>query len=131
MGEGLIVMDLNEARELIANRQMWPRVRAYLAAGGEMRDFSLPENRLYLLDKETKDKIQLWLKALGQAESWKTIVDGAKVRQLKAEYPGVYPDAIRYLPYFSKFDLSDTSNIELVKHLLKLKFPEAYELCCS
>ena len=96
-----------------------------------MRDFSLPENRLYLLDKETMDKIQLWLKALGQAESWKTIVDGAKVRQLKAEYPGVYPDVIRYLPYFSKFDLNDTSNIELVKHLLKLKFPEAYELCCS
>lgn len=124
-------MDLNEARELVANRQLWPRIRTYLASGGEMKDFSLPENRLLLLDKKTRDQVQLWLKALGQAESWKTVVDGAKVRQLKAEYPDVYPDVIRYLPYFSKFDLSDTSNIELVKHLLKLKFPEAYELCCS
>ena len=124
-------MNLDEARELIGNRQLWPRVRNYLAAGGEMKDFSLPENRLLLLDKETVGQIHLWLEALSHAAEWKTIVDGAKVRELRAAYPGVYPDVFRYVPYFGKFDLHDTSNKELVKHLLKLKFPEAYELCYS
>ena len=124
-------MELNEARELIGNRQLWPRVRAYLAAGGEMMDFSKPSNRLVLLDKQTIKEIKLWLDALSQAAEWRKIVDGAKVRELRASYPGVYPDVFRYLPYFSKFDLKDTSNTELVMFLLKLKFPEAYELCCS
>ena len=50
-------MELSEARDLIANRQLWPRVRSYLVAGGEMKDFSLPENRLLLLDKETLSKM--------------------------------------------------------------------------
>ena len=124
-------MDLKEARELIANRQLWPRVRAYLAAGGQMLDFSKPENRLVLLDRETIKSLKLWLEALSQAADWRKIVDGAKVRELRASYPGIYPDVFRYLPYFSKFDLKDTSNTELVMFLLKLKFPEAYELCCS
>ena len=124
-------MELNEARDLIGNAMLWPRVRAYLAAGGEMKDFSLAENRLLLLDAKTQSQVKLWLDALSKAEGWKTIVDGAKVRQLKSDYPGVYPDVFRYLPYFSRFDLNDSKNIELIKHLLKLKFPEAYELCCS
>ncbi|MBP5641131.1 MAG: hypothetical protein J6X55_16740 [Victivallales bacterium] len=124
-------MDLKEAKELVGNRQLWPRVRDYLAAGGEMKDFTKPENRLGLLDKETLDKVHLWLDALAHANEWKTIVDGAKVRELKANYPGIYPDVFRYLPYFSKFDLHDSSNLELVMFLLKIKFPEAYQLCCS
>ena len=124
-------MDLKEARELLNNRLLWPKVRAYLAAGGEMIDFSQPSNRLVLLDEETLSKVRLWLDALANAEEWKRVVDGAKVRELKAKYPGIYPDVFRYLPYFSKFDLNDQSNFELVKFLLKLKFPEAYELCCS
>ena len=124
-------MDLNEARELIANRQLWPKVRNYLAAGGEMKDFNQPENRLLLLDKATVTQIHLWLEGLSHAEEWKRVVDGVKVRELKAAYPGVYPEVFRFLPYFTKFDLHDTSNLELVKFLLKLKFPEAYELCYS
>ncbi len=124
-------MDLNEARELIANRQLWPRIRTYLAAGGQMLDFSKPENRLVLLDRETIKSVNLWLDALSHAAEWRKIVDGGKVRELKTTYPGVYPEVFRYLPYFSKFDLKDTSNTELVMFLLKLKFPEAYELCCS
>ena len=104
-------MELNEARELISNRQLWPLVRSFLAAGGEMKDFSLPENRLLLLDKETLELIRLWLDALSHAAEWKTIVNGAKVRELKAAYPGIYPDVFRYLPYFSKFDLQDHSKI--------------------
>ncbi len=124
-------MDLKEARELIDNRLLWPRVREYLASGGEMLDFSVQSNRLVLLDRDTLGKVRLWLDALSHAEEWKTVVDGARVRQLKAEYPGVYPEVFRYLPYFSKFDLNDKSNFELVKFLLKLRFPEAYEICCS
>ena len=124
-------MDLKEARELLDNRLLWPRVRDYLAAGGEMLDFSQQSNRLVLLDRKTLDQIHLWLEALAHAEEWKRVVDGAKVRELKASYPNIYPEVFRYLPYFSKFDLQDSSNFELVRFLLKLKFPEAYELCCS
>ncbi|MBQ6473627.1 MAG: hypothetical protein IJJ33_16695 [Victivallales bacterium] len=123
-------MDLQEARELIGNRQLWPRVRNYLAHGGEMLDFSNSMNRLVLLDRKTLSQIHLWLEALAHAEEWKTIVDGAKVRELKAAYPGVYPEVFRFLPYFAKFDLRDSQNPHLVNFLLKMKFPEAYELCC-
>ena len=122
-------MDLNEARELIANRQLWPRVRSYLASGGEMKDFSRPENRLVLLDKETQERLHLWLDALSHAEEWKKIVEGKKVRELKNAYPGIYPEVFRYLPYFSKFDLHDQSNLELVKFVLKLIFPDMHDLC--
>lgn len=124
-------MNLEEARELIGNRRLWPRVRDYLAAGGEMMDFSRPENRLALLDSETFQAIRLWLDGLANAESWKTVIDKEKVRQLKEQYPGVYPDVFRYLPYFAKYDLKDSSNIEMVMLLLKVRFPEAYELCYS
>ena len=123
-------MDLKEARDLLNNRKLWPRVRDYLAKGGQMLDFSVPENRMQLLDAETLRQIHLWLEALAHAQEWKTVVEGAKVRELKAAYPGIYPDVFRYLPYFSKFDLADTKNIQLVQLLLKIKFPEAYELCC-
>lgn len=126
-----MIMELKEARELLANQTLWPKVRDYLAAGGAMLDFSKPENRLVLLDRGTLAQIQLWLKALSQAAEWKTIVDKEQVQKLKAEYPGIYPELFRYLPYFSKFDLSDSSNSQLVFLLLKLKFPEAYKLCCS
>ena len=122
-------MELKEARELLANRQLWPLVRNYLAAGGEMKDFSRPENRLLLLDETAQQQIRLWLDALSQADEWRTVVDGARVRELKSAYPGIYPEVFRYLPYFSKFDLRDTSNVELLKSLLKLKFPDLYELC--
>ena len=124
-------MDLKEARDLLDNRKLWPRVRDYLAGGGQLLDFSLPENRMQLLDEETLRQIRLWLEALSHAEEWKTVVEGSKVRELKAAYPGIYPEVFRYLPYFSKFDLNDTKNPKLVQRLLKLKFPEAYELCCS
>ncbi len=124
-------MELQEARELIANRQLWPLVRGYLAAGGEMKDFTRPENRLMLLDEPTRKRVALWLEALSKAAEWRKVVDGAKVRELKAAYPDIYPEVFRYLPYFSKFNLKDTSNVELVKALLKLKFPEIYELCVA
>ena len=72
-----------------------------------------------------------------------------QVRELKAEYPGIYPDVFRYTAYFVKWrDVLEgmvcsaaekgcrVSQVEcpdfnMVLLLLKLRFPEAYELCCS
>lgn len=123
-------MDIEEARKTINDTKLWPLIRNYLSRGGEMLDFQDPKNRLVLLDDGTREQMRLWLEALPKAEEWKKIVDGAKVRELKASYPGVYPEVIRYLPYFTRFDLNNVSDFEIVKQLLKLKFPEAYELCC-
>jgi len=127
-----MAMDLTSARTLVSNQQLWPRVRDYLAAGNPMLDFTKPENRLALLDEATQRQIRLWLEALGQASEWATVIDGETVRRLRAEYPGIYPEVFRYLPYFAKYDLSQAgTQPELVKSLLKLKFPEAYTLCYS
>ena len=124
--------DLKSMRELVNDQVLWPRVRDYLAAGEPMQDFSQPENRFALLDEDTRHQIRLWLEALSHASQWATVVDGAHVRQLKAEYPGIYPEVFRYLPYFGKFDLSAAaSQPDVVKCLLKLKFPEAFALCYS
>ena len=124
-------MDLKEARELIGNRVLWPFVRQYLANGGAMQDFSKPENRMVLLDKNVIEQIQEWLDALAHAEEWKKVIDGETVRKLKESHPHSYPEVFRYLPYFSRFDVSNSSDVKLVMFLLKLKFPEAYELCYS
>ena len=87
--------------------------------------------------------------ALAAAEDWRKVVDGTKVRELKAEYPGIYPDVFRYTAYFAKWReilelMSQTAaskgcrvsevecpDFNMVLLLLKLKFPEAYEICCS
>ena len=81
-------LDLKSARELVANGVLWPKVRDYLAAGKPLLDFSRPESRFELLDEETRRQVARWLEALPQAASWKTVVDGARVRRLRAELPG-------------------------------------------
>ena len=127
-----MALDLNAARALVANQLLWPRVRDYLAAGGTMLDFTQPANRLKLLDEDTRRQIALWLDALSKAAQWKTVVDGATVRRLKADYPGVYPEIFRFLPYFAKFDLATAiDQPDVLKCLLKLKFPDAFTLCYS
>lgn len=125
-------MTLEEARELVGS-PIWDKVRdLYLASGtftvhpeGDLR-------RLDYLDQGVRDEITLWQRGLREAEGWKTVVDGARVRELKAEFPGVYPEAMRYTAYFNKF-LAGAADGEFpaaaTKLLLKLKFPEAYELC--
>lgn len=125
-------LDLKSARALVANEQLWPHVRNYLAAGKPLLNFSEPTNRLELVDEDTRRQIALWLEALPKAAEWKTVVDGATVRQLKADYPGVYPEVFRYLPYFAKFDLAAPGDQpEVLKCLLKLRFPELFALCFS
>ncbi len=141
---------VTEARELVSNAKLWPRVRAYLAAGGAFEAFPARDpSRLKLLDEATRIAVGRWIEAIAAAEEWRRIVDGAKVRQLKSEYPGVYPDVFRYTAYFGKWrgvleemtriavqkgckvSEVDCPDFEMVLLLLKLKFPEAYELCCS
>lgn len=141
---------VTQARELIGNERLWPKVKKHLAGGGEFELFPAGDSsRLKLLDADTRAAIGRWMEALAAAEAWRKIVDGAKVRELKAEYPGIYPEVFRYTAYFAKWrDVLDgmmrsaaerncrVSQVEcpdfnMVLLLLKLRFPEAYELCCS
>jgi hypothetical protein len=125
-------LTLDEARQLVANAALWPKVRDYLAEGGECVRFPKgAKDRLKLADAETRGKIAMWVEALGRCEEWKSIVDGEKVRALKAEFPGVYPEVFRYSAYFAKFKKADAENEEFMMLLLKLKFPEVYALCSS
>lgn len=125
-------LTLDEARQLVANGTLWPKVRDYLARGGERVRFPKGvKTRLELVDKETRAGIDMWVEALGRADEWRSVVDGEKVRALKAEFPGVYPEVFRYSSYFAKFKKADAENEEFMMLLLKLKFPEVYALCSS
>lgn len=125
-------ISLTEARDLVSNGYLWPKVRDYLARGGEFGLFPKgAKSRMKLLDEKTLAEIELWREALTRAEEWKAVVDGAKVRELKAAYPGVYPEVFRYTAYFSKFKSADSDSEEFLMLLFKLKFPEVYKLCSS
>ena len=126
-------MDLNEARALVNDERMWPLVRDAFLAPGEFRTYPKGDlRRIELLDEETRAAIGRWTHALAHAEEWRRILDGERVRRLKAEYPGVYPEVFRLAPYFIRFAAGGVEgNPEAMRLLLKLKFPEAYELCCS
>ena len=122
-------MTTKEARELV-NGPMWEMVRNRFLATGEFAVYPPGDlRRLEYLDPATRKMVALWTEAIGKADEWKKIVDGARVRELKERYPGIYPDVFRYQAYFAKY--KDSPGCEdAVKLLLKLKFPEAYELCC-
>jgi hypothetical protein len=139
-----------QARELIGNSCLWPKVRSYLSAGGEFEPFPAKSpSRLKLVDGETRSEIGKWIEAIALADVWRTVVNGAEVRELKSAYPGVYPDVFRYTAYFAKWremlngmvrdaeakgcrvSQVDCPDFDMVLLLLKLKFPEVYELCCS
>ena len=126
-------MDLNEARALIEDERLWPLVRDRFLESGEFRSYPPGDlRRIELLPQETRDGIDRWLEALVRAPKWRTVLDGEKVKALRADYPGVYPEVFRYEPYFARFDRKGLKDDpEALKLLLKLKFPEAYELCCS
>lgn len=117
-------MTINEARELVAS-PIWPKVRDAFLATGEFAVYPKDDaRRIEYLEPEVRAEIALWLKAIPQIDAWRKVVDGAEVRRIKAEYPGVYPEVLRYQPYF-------TGSKDATKVLLKLKFPEAYGLCYS
>ena len=125
-------LTLDEARQMVSNAGLWPQVRDYLARGGEFERFPAGVgSRLKLVDPGTVAEIDMWVEALGRCEEWKGIVEGEKVRELKAKYKGVYPEVFRYSAYFAKFPKPDRDNEEFMTLLLKIKFPEVYKLCFS
>lgn len=117
-------MTLEEARDFI-NGPLWPKVRDKFIASGEFQIYPQGDvRRLEYLDEDTRHKIELWKEAITKADEWRKIVDGARVRELRDAYPGIYPEVFRYTAYFA-------GKGDLTMKLLKLKFPEAYELCYS
>lgn len=82
-----------------------PRMRRYvldkLGVAPLFHDFPADDNsRLALLPGETLGEIAKWLGALACAASLRRIMDGAKVRALKAGLPGIYPAVFSYTAYF-------------------------------
>ena len=117
-------MTLEEARELLKS-PIWPKVRDSFLATGEFTVYPAGDpRRLEYLDEDVREEVERWKTVLEHADEWKLVLDGAKVRELRAAYPGAYPEALRYAAYFPG------GKVDVIK-LLKLKFPEAYRLCCS
>ena len=126
-------MDMNEARELVGDEQLWPLVRDRFLESGEFKVYPRGDlRRIELLPPDWREAIGRWLDALTKLDEWKTKLGGEEVRAIQRDYPGVYPEVFRYAPYFARFGKENLKdNEEAVKLLLQLKFPEAYELCCS
>lgn len=125
-------MTYKEAKELVGS-SIWPKVRDRFLATGEFRVYPKGDSRrLEYLDQSVRDGISLWQEGLRSVPEWRKVVDGAKVRELKVKYPGVYPEAMRYYAYFER-DLVNASDggfpESALRRLLKMKFPEAYALC--
>lgn len=117
-------MTIDEARKLVAG-PIWPKVRDMFLATGALSVYPPGDiRRLEYLDDDVRRQVELWREALGRCDEWRTVVDGAKVRELQERYPGVYPEVFRYAAYFPKGEVD-------VMKLLKIKFPEAYRLCNS
>lgn len=161
-----------------------PRVKRYvletLGVQPVFHSFPATDNsRFLLLDSATLEGIAKWIGALVCAASLRKIMDGAKVRALKAALPGIYPAVFSYTAYFRNMPSHEASNadevlavgyqilfslvsslpealinrmvlklpstvdpksndstvpqvpISIISKILKLKFPEAYALCCS
>lgn len=115
-------------------------------------------SRLALLGRERLEEIGCWLEVIARSEKLRRETDGARIRALREAYGDAYPEALRYSPYFAKWPLPDADGLELlatamrsapqwllpakplpdadvplaaVWKLLKLRFPEDYEICCS
>jgi len=114
-------MNLDEARELV-NGPLWPKVRDKFLATGEFVVYPKGDLRRFeYLDGELCAEIDRWMEGVLHLGVWRRVLDGKEVRRLKNEFPGVYPEILRYEAYFA-----GKKNPREV--LLKLKFPEAYKL---
>ena len=233
MKEDKNIITVEAARELVANRLLWPCIRDFLwdfapqvhptwfegakwldmpeavvssprvkryamdSLGVEPVFHEFPKDdgsRIVLLDGATAELMVKWLGALACADALRRVTSGPAVRELKASFPGIYPEVFGYAAYFGNFDFMHVdaggpgeivdagcsilllalesvpsplvSRFKLkfpkdfaAKHieprlaaasgggrraqdagekarasilkLLKLKFPEAYKLCCS
>ena len=156
-------IDIRKARELVRDERIWPLVLKRCFCDPNRKPFfhDFPKDdgsRLGLLDAETRQAVARWLEVIARADELKSVMDGERVRVLKDEYEGAYPEALKYVPYFAKWKLPAAEGVRLlatamkaapaalldaapleeadvplaaVWKLLKLKFPEAYGLCCS
>lgn len=115
-------------------------------------------SRLWLLGEETLREVAAWLEVVARAAELKGVVDGERVRVLKDQYGEAYPEAFKIAPYFARWHLPAADGLRLVAtamkaapaelrpaeplegaevpldaiwRLLKFRFPEACELCCS
>lgn len=164
MGQGVKgEIDIQAARELVRDGRLWPRVleRCFCDPDREPFFHGFPKedgSRLALLDAGTRTAVGHWLEVIARAGELRGVMDGVRVRELKAKFAGAYPEALRYAAYFSKWRLPTEDGarilatamraspaelleaeplegaevpLEAVWKLLKLRFPEAYELCCS
>jgi len=102
---------------------LWEKVRDSFLRSGVFEVYPKGDlRRLEYVDEGTRRQIDLWLEALDHVDEWRLIVSGERVRELRARYPGVYPDVLRYSAYFAGHE-------DRCQRLLKLKFPEVYKLC--
>lgn len=82
-------MTIDEARALVKSRR-WTEIRdRYLESG--VFDLYSPKLR----------------EAVEHIDEWTKIVDGAKVRELKEKFVGIYPEILRYRLY-----LKSTMSVE-------------------
>ena len=124
-------MTIEDARELV-NGPLWPKVRDSFLASGEFEVFPAGDiRRLAYLEEAARKEIDDWLEVLERAEELRKVVAGVEVKALKSRYPGAYPEALKFSIYFTRFRRPLKTDADAVKLLLKLKFPEAYGLCCS
>ncbi len=154
-------MDLKTARELVRDERIWPLALEFALKQEKPFFHSFPKedgSRLALIDESTRKEIAAWLEVVANWKALKDIVDGAKVRELKARLGNAFPAAIKYAPYFAKWKLPEGEGAALlatamkkapkevlfaqplkkgevplaaVMKLLEMKFPEAYKLCLS
>lgn len=126
-------MTIEEARKLISS-PMWPCVRDAFLASGRLEVYPAGDlRRMEYLDADTRAEIVRWEEGLRRADEWRCVVDGEQVRRLRADNPGVYPEVLRYAPYFRRHIEAAGDGVfppEAVKLLLKMRFPEAYRMVC-
>jgi len=117
-------MTLDEARELVAS-PLWQDVRDHFLEGNAFAVYPAGDlRRLDYLKCEKRLKVSHWCDATARLAEWKKVVDGREVRELKAKFPDVYPEVLRYEAYFAKCEDDDVR----LRMVLKLKFPEVLEM---
>jgi len=168
---------------LLVNSTLVPEART---SRSDIRVIKVPATQIAAELGNTRGTNIVMLGALACANVLRRVTDGATVRALKAELPGVYPEVFGFTAYFAGFDWTATgaenaktpdavltiglgllsslldacpaplvkrftlklpkklcdscvpcdekkerpSTGGAVKKLLRLKFPEAYKLCC-
>lgn len=94
-----------------------PRIKRYvleaLKVAPAFHDFPATDNsRLLLLDSATLEGVAKWMGALLCQAALRKIMDGAKVRALKAAMPETYPAVFSYTAYFTNLPQVDAAGVD-------------------